>query len=206
VFNWGDSTPNGVLSQSFATTAGVTYRLSFDAGAMGATQAQRLQVDVQGNASLLSQLVTVSGPGLGQQRWVPQSFTFVADRATATLTFRDVSLVTKNLDMMLDNVRVIESAPLVSATLASPGIGTSTVDKGFPHLYAIEFTEQGARLLIEFTTAGSFVVERSEDLRYWTPVRTMQVAQPGSIVVEDDVDGSDAAYYRVVPELRNALE
>ena len=33
-FNGGQMAPNGVLSQSFATTAGLTYTLTFDAGAV----------------------------------------------------------------------------------------------------------------------------------------------------------------------------
>jgi hypothetical protein len=106
-FNAGDRTPNGVLSQTFATTVGQGYTLTFDVGAFSlVTQdTQRMQVTVQGSATLVSQSVSVAAPGNGTQ-YLPQSFAFVADSLATTLTFRDTSLVTANVDLMLDNVRV----------------------------------------------------------------------------------------------------
>jgi hypothetical protein len=105
-FNGGNRTPNGVVAQTFTTTAGQTYSLMFDVGAFSfVTQdAQRLQVTVQGNGTLLSQTITVTAPGNGTT-WLPQTFGFTANSGTTTLTFSDVSLVTDNVDLMLDNVR-----------------------------------------------------------------------------------------------------
>src|ERR1700731_2569742 len=62
-FNGGNAIPNAVLSQTFATTPGLTYSLSFDAGvsAYQSTAQMSMQVSVQGNTALLSQTVTVSG-------------------------------------------------------------------------------------------------------------------------------------------------
>ena len=106
-FNGANRPPNGVVAQTFATTAGQAYTLRFDVGAISyVTQdTQRLQVTVQRATTLLSQTITVAAPGNGTT-WLPQSFGFTADGATATLTFSDVSLVTDNVDLMLDNVRV----------------------------------------------------------------------------------------------------
>ena len=106
-FNAGNRTPTGVVAQTFATTAGQAYSLMFDVGAFSfVTQdTQRLQVTVQGNATLLSQTISVNAPGNGTT-WLPQTLAFTADSATTTLTFRDVSLVTDNVDLTLDNVRV----------------------------------------------------------------------------------------------------
>jgi hypothetical protein len=106
-FNTRNSTPNGVLSQTFATTAGQTYTLAFDTGVLSYnTSSQALQVTVTGSGSLLSQTITIAGLSGGTNRWLPQSFTFVANSTTSTLAFKDQSTTTSNLDLVLDNVRV----------------------------------------------------------------------------------------------------
>ena len=81
--------------------------MAFDIGALSFSNqdAQSLQVTVQGSASLLDQTISVLGPGNGTS-YAPRSFVFVANSTTTTLTFRDVSLTTENIDLMLDNVRV----------------------------------------------------------------------------------------------------
>ena len=106
-FNAGQSTPNGVLSQTFMTTPGQAYVLAFDVGALSFVNqdAQWMQVTVQGSGALLDQTMSVVGPGNGTT-YVPLSFVFVANSTTTTLTFRDVSLTTTNIDLVLDNVRV----------------------------------------------------------------------------------------------------
>jgi Protein of unknown function (DUF642) len=117
-FNGGNAVPNGVLSQTFATTPGLTYALSFDAGvsAYQSTAQMSMHVSVQGNTTLLTQTVTVSGRGTGFW-YTPQSFNFVADGTSATLTFQDTSAVTTNIDLLLDNVKV-------GTTQAPPPIAT----------------------------------------------------------------------------------
>ena len=125
VFNGGEQTPNGVLSQSFTTTSGQSYTLAFDVGVLAYNlNQQRLQVTVQGGSLLLSQTVTVTGDGTGVSRWAPQSFTFVANSATTTLTFQDVSTATSALDLLLDNVRITVPAP--------PPVWTLTVSSSNP--------------------------------------------------------------------------
>ena len=116
-FNAGQKTPNGVLTQTFATTIGQAYTLSFDAGAISTSNQneQRMQVRVQGNSTLVSQSVSVFAPGNGT-RYLPKSFSFVADSSTTTLTFQDISTNTSNIDLLLDNVRVTEqSSPVITA-------------------------------------------------------------------------------------------
>ena len=73
-FNWAQQPANGALSQSFATVAGQQYGLAFDAGAYSAVNLdeQRMQVTVQGTATLLSQSVSVFAPGNGGA-FTPQS-------------------------------------------------------------------------------------------------------------------------------------
>jgi hypothetical protein len=106
-FNSAQTTPNGVLSQTIATTVGRTYTLALDAGATSFAnrRQQRLRVIVQGASTLVSQVVTVTAPGNGTT-YVSRSFAFVANSANTTVTFRDVSTSDRNIDLVLDNVRV----------------------------------------------------------------------------------------------------
>ncbi len=108
-FNWGQQEPNGSVSQAFATVPGQEYVLAFDVGAFSLLNQyeQRLHVTVEGEGMLLSARVSVFAPGNG---WTyrPQTFTFVADDTAAVLTFRDASPTTENVDLLLDNVRVME--------------------------------------------------------------------------------------------------
>jgi len=120
-FNAGNTAPNGMVSQTFATTAGVSYALTFDAGVLAyTTSEQRLQVSVDGSGSRLSQVVSVSGPGNGGTRWVRQNFSFTANSATTTLTFRDQSASTNSLDLLLDNVSVTGGGTVVPPTNTAP--------------------------------------------------------------------------------------
>jgi hypothetical protein len=107
-FNAGNSTPNGVLSQTISTTVGQRYLLSFDIGtnAFQSTAAQSLQVTVQGNTTLLSQIASITAQGSGTW-YTTQSFTFVANSSSTVLTFQDVSQATNNIDLLLDNVRLV---------------------------------------------------------------------------------------------------
>ncbi len=107
VFNWGENTPNGVLSQTFVTTPGQTYTVSFDVGVLAYNKKeQRLQVTVDGAGPLVSETVSVFGLGGGQTQWVSKSYSFVADSTMTTLTFLDVSTTTNSIDMLLDDVRL----------------------------------------------------------------------------------------------------
>ncbi len=104
-----NTTPNGVLSQTFATTPGQTYTLAFDFGAYSLvnTNTESVLVTVQGTALLLSQTASLAAPGGGTGvNWGSRSFTFVADSASSTLTFRDTSANAVSVDLLVDNVRV----------------------------------------------------------------------------------------------------
>ena len=114
-FNVGQQPANGTLAQSFTTTAGHTYQLTFDAGAISASNQNemRIQVTVQGQGQpnpAFTRSVSVFAPGNGT-RWLAQTFLFVADSANTTLTFQDTSPTTQNVDLMLDNVRITEQPP-----------------------------------------------------------------------------------------------
>ena len=112
-FNGGQRAPNGSVARTFATTKGATYTVTFDVGAISGVNRdeQRLQVTAQGKATapLVSQVASVKAPGNGTT-YASQRVTFVADGDTATLTFRDVSAVTMNVDLMLDNIVITSSS------------------------------------------------------------------------------------------------
>jgi alpha-L-fucosidase len=120
-FNGQEMAPDGVLSQTFSTVSGQTYTLQFDAGVLSYnTNSQSIQVTVNGLGSLFSQTITIFGLGGASNHWLPQSFTFVADSASATLTFRDQSSSTSALDLLLDHVRVTSgSSPGNTAPVAA---------------------------------------------------------------------------------------
>lgn len=161
-FNSQNRTPNATLAQTFATTAGKTYSLTFDAGFLAyTTDSQTVKVTVSGAGSLLSQTVTLNGLGGGLIRWFPQSFTFTADSATTTLTFRDQSTATVGIDLLLDNVRVFAAPTASIASLpaqSAPVFGATGSLTSMPGYFAISTASVGP---------GVYVLERSEDLKTW---------------------------------------
>ncbi len=143
VFNAGQSTPNGSVSQSFATVPGESYQLTFDMGALAFNTAQQhLNVIVSGTQVLLNTTPSIQGVGGGNSNWISLSYTFVADSETTTLALADVSSTTTNIDLLLDNVRIIGQAPTRTLTVSSStpgalitvapddidGYGTGTAD------------------------------------------------------------------------------
>ena len=177
-FNDGQSTPNAVLSQAFATALGQTYTLTFDAGVLAYNKNQQiLLVTVTGVGVVLSQTITLTGLGGGAIAWAPQTFTFVANSAVSTLTFRDQSPTTKDIDLLLDHVRVAGPAPVQAISPEPATIGEPSL-AGTP----------GGGFTIGLTTKqpGTYVLERSQDLQTWKSVSTMQVLQSGPIEFHDD--------------------
>ncbi len=123
VFNGGQTTPNGVLTQTFTTVPGVAYAIEFDLGVLAYNKnEQRLQVTVSGLTSLLSQTSSVTGLGGGATRWTPVTMSFIADSETSTVTFRDVSPTTANLDLLLDHIRITAPPPRTLEVTSSPDI------------------------------------------------------------------------------------
>jgi hypothetical protein len=134
VFNGGGGGNDGVVSQSFATVVGQTYAIDFDMGVVGtSSQQQRLQIAVAGSSQLFSQVETMNGGGASTTRWLPKSFSFVANSTTTTVTFSDVSTITNSVDMTLDNVRLVTSNVrdvIFNTTNSTPvAIGVSPADR-----------------------------------------------------------------------------
>jgi lysophospholipase L1-like esterase len=201
-FNGGEQTPSGVLSQTFPTTAGTTYSVTFDAGTFAwNTSQQQLQVVVNGSGgSLLSQTVTVSGIGGGRSNWVSPSFTFVASSATSTITFTDVSTTTSSIDLLLDKVRVVpQTAP--AAAMALPGeqslAGTGIAPDSPVDTPVLSGQPGDFRIGMNASLPGTYVFERSSDLRLWEVFGQLEITEPGSVEIRDDSTPAERMFYRI---------
>lgn len=107
-FNGGQLPADAVLGQSFATTPGLRYNLEFAVGTFAAnTNQQLLGVTVEGASPLVSQTYQIFGAGGGQFRWEAATYGFTADDDFVVLTFRDLSPTTTNIDLLLDDVRIV---------------------------------------------------------------------------------------------------
>jgi len=105
VFNTGGTTANGVLSQTFATTAGNLYALTFDYGTYGYGPGQTLDVSVSGNSPFSETSPTAATP----TPFELFTYDFTASGASTTLTFTDDSgntAIGADSDGILDNVSV----------------------------------------------------------------------------------------------------
>ncbi len=105
-FNSGQRTPNGVLSQSFATTAGQSYTLTFNYGVYSPVRQreQRLSVTVRACRAAFAGCVPVC---IKQQSAVDIPFLFIRGRQFGDDVDIPRCVPHKRLDRFLpDNVRV----------------------------------------------------------------------------------------------------
>jgi hypothetical protein len=104
-FNGGNSTPDGVLSQSFGTVVGGTYAVSYyvarGGSGLGDVGLQGLVADASNNV-----LASATDHPVATGWSSAIGFSFVATTTTTTLIFSDVSQVTDGVDLGLDQVDV----------------------------------------------------------------------------------------------------
>jgi D-alanyl-D-alanine carboxypeptidase len=193
-FNSGDQSPNAVVSQSFATTAGQSYILSFDYGIVSPMRQsqQRLEVMVVGNAVDLSSIVSQSAFNSIVQ-YFSQSFTFSADRSVTTLTFRDVSPMTNSVDSYLDNVQV-----------KTTGGATPTPTPTSTFTPAIDYSTAVPRIGFQSVAGKSYRVEYTDNFTHgpWNVLENGLFTSNATFVQVSDPGGAGLArrFYRVAVE------
>jgi choice-of-anchor C domain-containing protein len=119
---------NGAISQSFATTPGQGYRVSFDMSAniWGAPLVKQMEVSAAGASQVFSYDIGAIAPFVPPAAldWHHETFLFTATASTTTLTFRSLSLLqtsTPDHGPALDNVRV-EPTVWKNLGFALPGV------------------------------------------------------------------------------------
>ena len=110
-FNFGNLTPNAVLSQSFITIPQAHYTLNFDIGVNGDNNGtQGLRIVLQGAGLLYQGDIldsTSSTTSTGSVDYDPYSFQFIADSTLTTLSFQDIADASYRMDSHLDNVQIL---------------------------------------------------------------------------------------------------
>ncbi|MHC1766869.1 MAG: immunoglobulin domain-containing protein [Verrucomicrobiia bacterium] len=201
VFNAGQSTPNGVLSQMVATTPGQAYTLTFDVGVLAFNfNAQQIQVTVQGNSTLVNSTISLSGDGTGKTKWTSRSFSFNADSSAAVVTFRDTSPATLNLDLTLDRVQFVAQgggAGLLSLTSGSTPRLQQSGDGAA--VTSITRSQAGWTITGFASRRGTYQLERSEDLDFWTVLGQTSAAGGGVLKFDDQDAPGMKAFYRIIP-------
>ena len=131
-FNTGNEDPGATLSQSFATTPGKLYYLSFDLGTAGTRTTNwtlSLNVNVQGATTLVDFDATHTRNFNGINNWFEWDDSFIADSTTTTLTFTDVSTPSNstNIDLLLDNLRLTGDPFPTLAVTSTPSSGVNMI-------------------------------------------------------------------------------
>ncbi|HVT27202.1 MAG TPA: DUF642 domain-containing protein [Lacipirellulaceae bacterium] len=115
----GVSGLHATISQSVPTIIGESYLLEFYIGAARSPSAS-INVKLAGAASLLNQTLTASAPNTNIV-WTKQSFPFIADSLTTTLSFVDTSTFDDNYSFV-DNVSITRVVPEPSSLLYCGGL------------------------------------------------------------------------------------
>jgi hypothetical protein len=107
-FNVGGDSQNNSLAQTFSTTAGQWYQLSFDSRIYNQPSGPlQLNVQVTGNGILLNRSVTPPTPPTTS--FQSYRYGFRANSASTTLVFTDVGSGNVTSDTLLDNASVSSS-------------------------------------------------------------------------------------------------
>jgi hypothetical protein len=126
LFNAGNTPPAGIVSQTFTTTVGYYYTVTFAVGQTSSGSMSLTATAVAPDDSLLASNYCVP-PNVGV--WSLFQLNFVATTTNTTLVFKDTSLNTIAVDLVFDDVTVTGVPPTVPPTVAtSPA--SQTVNAG----------------------------------------------------------------------------
>jgi hypothetical protein len=188
-FNSGDTTPNGRLTQDFNMVAGRQYTLKFDAGIIAYVQnEQKLRVSVQGATPLASKTISLWGTGSSATQWKADALTFVADAATGTIVFEDVSPSTAALDMLLDQVQLVGDVSSIPTFSAAGGTALSlplTATDAQEQPNALAFTLVSGPAGASLSPSGLFTWTPPQSASASTNLVTVRVADQGQPPLTD---------------------
>ena len=134
-FNGGDSPSGGILSQTFSTTIGDTYDVSYTVGRYGSGAALSLHGEIlSGSNAVLGQAdntpVTTG--------WLtPTTFSFTATTASTTIRFTDTSTGTIGTDVALDAISVTRATPVPEPESCAAAAGVALVVLGVSRRFTI---------------------------------------------------------------------
>lgn len=115
----------GVIEQTFLTTPGETYRVSFDLAGNPDTDPRSgspikpMRISADGQSAEFT--FDVTGQTLSNMGWIPQIWGFVADDTSATLEFRSLTTIS-GWGVALDNINVNAVPIPATAWLFSSGL------------------------------------------------------------------------------------
>lgn len=128
VLSAGANSQGDTISQQFATTVNQVYTLDFDAAIAGTPSAGaslKVQVQVNGAAVNLNQIITPPVPGTitpSPAQFQHYHFVFTADASATTLKFTNIGLGNAAADQVIDSV--IIAPALNPVTLANANFET----------------------------------------------------------------------------------
>jgi len=100
----------GGLQQTFSTTPGAAYHLSFEYGNNPSNGGGTAQIDLIGQSTLFSDTIGHYNSGNPNMNWVNYTSDFVADSNSTTLRFTALTK-TNGGGIVLDTVSVVENVP-----------------------------------------------------------------------------------------------
>ncbi len=188
-FNSANSANDGSISQTFTTVQGATYTVNFDVGTKAFnTASQTLRCRAVGSGTLVSQNFSVNGAGNGDVTYVNRSVTFVANSATTTLSFSDLSSTGAGIDLLLDNVIVTGPAAAPIPESAAPESAGTPNPLGEIGSASMTSTPGGS---FTISTSGvevgrTYILQRSEDLSTWETIAEKEATEPGQLDFQDN--------------------
>jgi len=105
-FGGGNAPSPHSATQTFTTTAGEEYTLTFQYRDVRAGSSQTMQIQVNGSVNLLQETIVSS---VGGTSYVTYNYTFVADSSSTALTFTDISPNSVANDGYIDSVSITEN-------------------------------------------------------------------------------------------------